>query len=96
MKTYFIGWDNIKWFCRELLKTFSNQKSFFSSKRIERFIFITTALVLLCLFCHKNWDKLTTEGILMLVTPLFVYAGYNMAMGKKDKVENTEPQTQQA
>jgi len=35
VKKYFFGWSNIKWIVRELTKIYSNDKSFFSKKRIE-------------------------------------------------------------
>lgn len=34
-KKWFLGWTNIKWFIKELIKVGSSEPSYFSKKRIE-------------------------------------------------------------
>jgi hypothetical protein len=48
-KIYFFGWTNIKWFIIQIGLTFSEQESFFSSKRIERAIIFND-------FIYNNFD----------------------------------------
>ena len=31
-KKYFFGWENIKWFCKELMNVYSAKDSYFSKK----------------------------------------------------------------
>jgi hypothetical protein len=72
---------------KELLKTFSNQKSFFSSKRLERFILFNLA-VSICLtyiiYSIKN-KTLSLADVLAISGTFFVYAGYNTIMVEKNK-----------
>lgn len=92
-KKYFFGWQNIKWFILEWLKTYSNQPSFFASKRIERSFLFGAALIMTIVYFAYH-VKLMASGDLMLITGgLFVYAGYNTVQMRKDKKvenENTE------
>jgi len=71
----------------EWLLTFSNRKSFFSSKRIERFWLFVVALTASAFYLFKgiwNWD-LTSSDILIVAGMLFGYAGYTMIQTAKDK-----------
>ncbi len=80
----FFGWDNAKWFVREIRATFSNEPSYFARKRIESFILFLNATILLDLFCIKNWGKITSTEILAIFTAQMIYAGYQVAQIRKD------------
>ena len=56
--------ENINYF-KELILTFSNKKSFFSSKRIERFIVFNVFLVLTVIYVVKNIDDLDSFGFVL-------------------------------
>ncbi len=71
----------------EWLLTFSNRKSFFSSKRIERFWLFTVALSACTFYLFKgiyNWE-LQSQDILVVCGMLFGYAGYIIIQTAKDK-----------
>ena|SRR3990167_4518938 len=88
MKNLFFGWNNIREVLRDIYATFSNEKSYLSSKRIERAILFNTAMVLICVFVWHKRNDLSAAEFLMIVSPLFVYAGFNTivaASAKKDE-----------
>jgi hypothetical protein len=89
--TRFLGWENFKWLCKEWLKTFSNEESFFSSKRIERCIFVLSAVGSLLCYIWINRHKLDTGSIILLVTPFFAAAGYSLTKSEKEKTATTDP-----
>jgi len=75
----------IRWFICEMVKTFSNGDSFFSSKRIERAILFWGAMFIVLNYYRMNYMKLTPSDIVLLTTPLFAYAGFNTIMNAKEK-----------
>lgn len=91
-KKYFLSWANIRWLITELVKTYSNQPSFFASKRIERSLLFISALGLTIQYvrCHKF--TMTSGDLMLIVGGLFIYAGYNtnvMRKEKKDEIKDT-------
>lgn len=78
----------IEWFFVELLKVFSDEKSYFSLKRIERGVLFTVSVIIICDYVNKNIANITPEGILIITSPLFVYAGFSMT--KTEKVRKDE------
>lgn len=89
---YFFGWENIKKIIKDLYQTFSNNKSFLSSKRIERFAFTAVALGIVIgsfVYLVKS-DKLTATDSIILITPLLVAAGHNMIQTEKGKKNDSE------
>lgn len=80
----FFGWENCKWFIREVRDTFSNEPSYFARKRIESFILFMNAIILLDLFCIKTWDKIDSTEMLAMFGAQMVYAGYQVAQIRKD------------
>lgn len=81
--------NNISLMIKEWLLTFSNKKSFLSSKRIERFLFTSTSLGIVISTCvyEMKHDKISASEAIILISPLLIAAGYNTAMGNKDKKE---------
>lgn len=75
----------IEWFFAEILKVFSDEKSYFSMKRIERGVLFTIALIIICNYVRENIAKISPEEILILTSPLFVYAGFSMVKTEKSK-----------
>ena len=76
--------ENINYF-KELILTFSNKKSFFSSKRIERFIVFNVFLVLTVIYVVKNIDDLDSFGFIQIVGLWIAYGGYNSLMNLRDR-----------
>ena len=76
--------ENINYF-KELILTFSNKKSFFSSKRIERFIVFNVFLVLTVIYVVRNIEDLDSFGFIQIVGLWLAYGGYNSLMNLKDR-----------
>jgi len=76
----------------EWLMTFSNQKSLFSSKRIERFAVFTTMLTISCIFLIHALIvcTLTATDLMIVVAGWLGYAGFGMVQGRKDKESDSE------
>lgn len=84
--------DIIKQGIKEFLKTFSQQKSFLSSKKIERFSFVAISeIIVLGTFIYLIAMKtLTATDSIILITPLLVSAGYNLVQTEKEKQSNKQ------
>lgn len=75
----------IRWFFCEIVKTFSNEKSFLSSKRIERAILFWAAMFIVLNYYRMSYEKLSPSDIVLLTTPLFAMGGFNTIMNAKEK-----------
>jgi len=80
-------WSEIKGLFKEWILTFSNDKSFFSSKRIERFIILAAMLSLTIYFVVKaiNECKISAAELMIVVGTWLSYAGFNTIQIKNDK-----------
>jgi hypothetical protein len=76
--------ENINYY-KELILTFSNKKSFFSSKRIERFIVFNVFLVLTVIYVVRNIEDLDSFGFIQIVGLWLAYGGYNSLMNLRDR-----------
>jgi len=76
--------ENIN-YLKELILTFSNKKSFFSSKRIERFIVFNVFLVLTVIYVVRNIEDLDSFGFIQIVGLWLAYGGYNSLMNLRDR-----------
>jgi hypothetical protein len=75
---------------KELLLTFSEQKSLISSKRLERFSLFALSLSAVAYYLFKgiyNWE-IGSSDLLIIIATLLGYAGFNTVIAKKN--ENTE------
>ena len=70
---------------KELIMTFSNQKSLFSSKKIERFVVFITFLVLTVVFIAMNIHEMESMEFIEVIGLWLAYGGYNSFMNLKDK-----------
>lgn len=82
----------LKWHLKELCKTFSNQPSFYSSKRIERAVIFVNANVMLDIMVWwlAKHDKLDYLGVIGIYAAQMVYAGYQTKQIFKDKPNGQE------
>lgn len=75
---------------KELLLTLSNQKSLFSSKKLERavvfYVFVTISII----YVFLNIKELETFDFLQIVAVWLAYGGYNTYQNYKDKKLFTE------
>jgi len=75
----------IIWLVKEILKTFSNKPSFFSSKRIERAVAFVSGEITLLSFFFYNLKSLPTIEAIMIATVFFAVAGYVLNKTEKSK-----------
>jgi hypothetical protein len=85
-----------KEFINQTLLTFSTQKSYFSSKKIERFISFTLGVGMVFFyylgrqFCWKCSSEIDVNDVLILSGLLFTYGGFNTFQIAKDKKTDNE------
>lgn len=77
--------EDIKWVSKEVGKTLSNEPSFLSSKRIERFIFVVVYVTLTIFWIWHRRNEMSAAEFLMVSAPLMVYAGFNTTQIRIDK-----------
>ncbi len=85
-----------KEFINQSLLTFSTQKSYFSSKKIERFISFTLGVGMVFFyylgrqFCWKCSAEIDVNDVLILSGLLLTYGGFNTFQIAKDKKTDNE------
>ena len=79
---------------RDFYRTFSNEKSFLSSKKIERSLFVTSILAMYWTFFILVVLKATITDFILFISPLFVAAGFNLLQTEKNKKENKPTENQ--
>jgi hypothetical protein len=72
-------------FINELYYTWSNEKSFLSSKKIERSIFVLTILAMYWTYFLLVVLKASIGDFILFISPLFVAAGFNLIQTEKEK-----------
>lgn len=86
------NWEKFKKFVYEWLKTLSSKPGFFSSKRLERFVF--SGVVVLGYITTIGYlvysDKLSATEFAIASTPLLLAAGYNL--GKTEEAKKLDNQ----
>jgi hypothetical protein len=70
---------------RDLYNTFSSEKSFLSSKKIERSLFVTSILAMYWTFFILVVLKATITDFILFISPLFIAAGFNLLQSEKNK-----------
>lgn len=84
-KKYFLGWTNLKWIIKEIVKLYSNEKSYFSKKRVESGIAVIVGQWGMIYFLLINIDKLTASDIALWASIEFAIAGYIVNQIQKEK-----------
>ena len=92
--TFSTKWQYVKWFLLQIVLTFSDQPSFFSSKRIERFMIFINANIALDISVHyllKN-NKMDYIAAVAIYSAQMIYAGYQtkQIFNEKPKAVITE------
>ncbi len=75
---------SIRWFGFEVIKTLSNEPSFFASKRLERFVMFNIAMWTIIGFVKRNWDTMTVEQVSIITGILLVGGAWNATQIRKD------------
>ena len=81
----FFGWENIKWFIREINKIYSSQPSFYSKKRIESGIAFIIAQWGMIFFLLEKHSTLTMTDLIMWAGVEFAISGYIIHQIQKEK-----------
>jgi hypothetical protein len=77
---------------KDLYYTFSNERSFLSSKKIERSLFVTTILAMYWTYFILVVLKASITDFILFISPLFIAAGFNLLQSEKNKKnEKTNP-----
>lgn len=86
-KKYFFGWENIKWVIREFAKTWSEEASYFSSKKIERSLLFCSGLYMLLRWYDTHIHDLEYAEAIAVVVTTFGYAGFTMIQTERSKIK---------
>lgn len=73
------------WHLKEINKTFSGQPSYYSTKRIERFILFINALAIFDGWIIYNWNKMQFTDITQAFVLNLAYAGFLVHSTQKEK-----------
>lgn len=84
-KKYFFGWTNIKWVIKEFTNIYSDNKSFFSKKRIESGIAFIIAQWGMVYFLLNKVSVMTTTDMVMWAGIEFAISGYIINQIQKEK-----------
>ena len=76
---------------KDFYRTFSNEKSFLSSKKIERSLFVTSILAMYWTFFILVVLKATITDFILFISPLFIAAGFNLLQSEKNKKQDNPP-----
>jgi hypothetical protein len=76
--------ENINYW-KEFVLTFSNKKSLFSSKKIERAIVFNVFLIITVIYVIKNIHELESMDLVEITGLWLVYGGYNSVMNYRDR-----------
>jgi hypothetical protein len=88
MKKRFIGYTNIKWLIKELIATCSDEKSYFSKKRIQAWILFDTAIITMVWWFCENNSEMEIFEMLEFAGILFLAAGYQIRTIQQEKKFN--------
>jgi hypothetical protein len=85
MKDMFFGWNNFKWLVREIRNIYSNEKSYFSKKRIESGISFLIAQFGMIFFLIEKHKDLSMGELLLWASTEFAVSGYLLNQIQKEK-----------
>jgi len=89
-KKLFFGWENIKWFIKEIIKIYSIEPSYFSKKRIESgFGFIVAEWGMITYLISKL-STMDIYAFAIWASIQFFVAGYIIKQIEKNKLIPTQ------
>ena len=83
------AYNRFLWHLKELNKTFSNEPSYYSAKRLERFALFLLANFSLEWYIWEHHAELNTNDILLIYGARMVYAGFVTKQTQKDKQDES-------
>lgn len=87
MKRLFFGWQNIKWFIKEIGNLYSSKESYFSKKRFESGIAFIIGQWGMIYFLLENIQGMTSSDIVLWAGVEFAISGYVLNQIQKEKKE---------
>lgn len=81
---------------QEFILTFSNRKSMFSSKKIERFIAFWVFLILSVIYIVINLRTMEAWDFVEIAALFLVYGGYNSLIGLREKRVDNQIEIEQS
>jgi len=85
-KKLFFGWENLKWFFREIGNMYSSKTSFFSKKRIESGVAFAVAQWGMIFFLLEKHSVLTMTDLIMWAGVEFAKSG-NIEINQISKIK---------
>lgn len=85
---FLFGYKNFKWAFKELVKLYSNEKSFFSKKRIESGVAFIVAEWGSIFFMIKKIELMTATDFGIWIGLQFVIVGYTVNHIQKEKTND--------
>lgn len=82
---YFLGWENVKWFIREVRDIYSSKYSYFSKKRIESGVAFAIAQWGMIYFLLTHISGLAMGEFLLWAAAEFAVSGYIINQIQKEK-----------
>lgn len=82
------AYNRFLWHLKELNKTFSNEPSYYSAKRIMEFILFTNAIILFDWYVIKYFDRITFPEMCEAFMLNLGYAGYVRFSTQREKKQN--------
>lgn len=77
--------NKVKWFCKEIMKIYSNEPSYFSKKRIESGIAFIIAQFGMVFYLVKKIDLMDSYDLGIWAGIEFLIAGYTINQIQKEK-----------
>ena len=84
-KKFYFGWTKIKWAISEISKLYSDEKSYFSKKRVESGIGFIIAQWGMIYFLTKKIDVLSMSDLAVWAGIEFLVAGYTVTQTQSEK-----------
>jgi hypothetical protein len=81
----FFGWENIKWFIKEIGEMYSSRKSYFSKKRIESGVAFAVAQWGMIFFLLEKHTEMTSSDLAIWAGIEFAVSGYIVNQIQKEK-----------
>lgn len=88
---WFLGWDNIKWFIKEIIAIYSGKPSYFSKKRVESGVAFIIAQWGMIFFLTQKYSNLTMGEFLLWAAAEFAVSGYIINKIQKEKEQEQQP-----
>lgn len=89
IKKTFFGWENIKWFIKEVGNMYSGTDSYFSKKRVESGLAFFVGQIGMLFFLFQKYETLVMSDFIMWATLEFALAGYIVNQIQKEKKDNS-------